>query len=1466
MTSSNNKQQPIAIIGMACIFPGASSMRHFWENIVGGVDAISDVPAERWDPVYYQPESDAVDRFYCKRGGFIDQYADFDPLAYGIMPKAAEGADPDQLLALRVGHEALEDAGLLDKPFNRDKTGVIIGRGNYLSAGTLRLNQHVRMVQQTMTLLDDLLPDLSQADKSGVEQQLRDQLDHYGPDTAIGLIPNLVASRLANRLDLHGPAYTVDGACASALLAVEQAAQELRSGNSDVMIAGGVHLTHDLTFWATFCQLGALSRNQTIRPFDKNSDGILVGEGIGMFVLKRLDDAVADNDRIYATLDGIASASDGRAASLMAPAVEGQTMALERAWSQTPISPEHIGLVEAHGTGTGSGDQAEVETLKHFFGQAEDDQSRAVMGSVKSMIGHTMPAAGAAGLIKAALSIYHGVLPPTLHCENPLEEIQQTRFKTIGQSQEWKAELSKRVAAVNAFGFGGINAHAVLKGHENKSTGVELAESIAAAMPEALFFAGDSVQALVSQLANPQTINHSPNGLTGSYRLVIIQPNEKRLKLAKTIVEKDKPWAGRNQIYFSNQSLLANGAKVAFVYPGIDSQFEPRIDDLKNYFDWQLSTNAQPNDPAEALSEVARGVIEVNARLSDALASIGIQPDALAGHSIGEWSAMIAAGTINEKDNQQLSDKIQTDDSDFPDVLFLAAGCGIDTAQTAIEGIEQIALSHDNCPHQVILCGHIDAIALAESRLREQQVLVQRLPFVSGFHSPLFKEFVSLFADSFSSITLKKPQLPLWSATDCKPYPDDNEGMQTLVVRHLLEPVRFQPLIKAMYDDGVRAFIQVGTGSLIGFIDDILKQEQHISIAANVPKRSGLEQLCHVAAALWADGAALNTQLLWPEQQTISSEKVTKADNSLRLKLGVPLVHLDKALPSKAVIQVANSAEALSISDNQMMPMNKQMVVNDPLQALFQDTLDDIHTAAEQVLSVWQQRQTAHVSKPPAESIPDNVLPISSRLIKTMDLNKTVPYVIDHTFYRQRVNWPIIEDLCPVIPMTMEVALMREAVEEVRPEHKVIALEDIRAFNWFVIAEPVDAVIDIKWLSSNKAKVTIENYAEAIAIVAPDYEPYPSANTEALVNPRDTEIDAVALYEMPLMFHGPAYQGVNSLGPIGDNGIVGTIKVPAGKGSLLDNMGQLAGYWVMDQEEKNNLPMPIGLKRVRFFENAPAVGRELQCQTWLRHLDSTTAVTDIELTDVQGRVLVEIEGWETRRYDMDKAFVRNMMRIDSKLMSTADDAGFVIFEDVVSSAVARDDLKKRFLTQDEIQSHDSLPPRRKRDWLAGRIAAKDAVRHYLFEDGSKPSIFPKELQIKNNEKGQPQVFNHINTVLADDLSLSIAHKNRIAVSIASDKPVGIDIEAVEPRDKSFEKMVFTDQEMRLLPEDNRDYFIALFWAAKEAVGKMHGVGLQGRPKDLVVTEINEDTLKVNGITVKSTEYKNHVICWTESEK
>jgi acyl transferase domain-containing protein len=430
----------IAIIGMDCIFPGAANLGSFWRNIQDGHEAFIDVPKERWEPVFYDPEVTGPDRVYCRRGGFIDEFAEFDAVSWGVMPVAANASEPDQLLALDVAARCLRDAGYEERAFPREKTGVVLGRGGYLNAGQAKLVQSVRTSQELANCLRKLLPDLDQAKIDEIRQEYISKVGRLAPDTVIGLVPNLAASRIANRLDLNGSSYTVDAACASSLLAVERACTDLASGRSDLMLAGGVHVTQDVTFWSVFCQLGALSRNQTMRPFDERADGLLIGEGVGMVVLKRLRDAERDGDRIYSVIRGVGSSSDGRESSLMIPQVKGQLLALERAWSAAGLDPraaESVGLIEAHGTATPVGDAAELETMNRFFGSGVEGESAPGLGSVKSMIGHTMPAAGIAGLIKASLAVYHGVLPPTLNCEQPHPDLERSRFRLITSAEPW---------------------------------------------------------------------------------------------------------------------------------------------------------------------------------------------------------------------------------------------------------------------------------------------------------------------------------------------------------------------------------------------------------------------------------------------------------------------------------------------------------------------------------------------------------------------------------------------------------------------------------------------------------------------------------------------------------------------------------------------------------------------------------------------------------------------------------------------------------------------------------------------------------------------------------------------------------------------------------------------------------------------------------------------------------------------
>lgn len=1485
---------PIAIIGMACIYPGAPNLRCYWDNIVNGVDAISRVPEQRWAASFYDPDSNEIDRFYCRRGGFVDDYVDFDPLQYGVMPKAAASADPDQLLSLRVGVEALNDAGYASREFPREKTGVIIGRGNYLSAGTLRLEQHVRLLPQTLQTVQDLIPDITADQLQQLRDQLKSKLDYYGPDVAVGMIPNLVASRLANRLDLHGPAYTVDAACASSLIAIEQACDALRSGQTDMMLAGGLHFTHDLTFWATFCQLGALSRTQTCRPFSENADGILAGEGIGMLVLKRLDDAQRDGDRIYAVINGVASASDGRSSSLLAPAVEGQLLALRRAWQQTGLERQQIGLLEAHGTGTPTGDQAELQTLKSFFGalgnRKDEAQTRSVpvLGSVKSMIGHTMPAAGVAGVIKAALSIYHGVLPPTLHCEQPHPLLHETRFRVIARQEPWPPQDAQRIAAVNAFGFGGINAHVVLSRPEPNTDVTTGADAVAAQrdraqmhLPKVVTIAADTQQALLDQL---QREHWDSQPGAGAWRLAIVEPNAKRIELAIKVVSKGQAWHGRNQIFFSGDAMIASGGKIAFLFPGVDSLFEPRAEDVAAYFHWPLSEFCHPADPADVLFRVVLGLNKFNQMMFDVMGRLQIKPHGLAGHSIGEFSAMAAGGMLSQARVDAVMGVLENDPSTLqvPDVIFLAAACGVDMARAAIGDLPDIVVSHDNCPHQVILCGKASVVDQVAQRLMDMNVLSQKLPFVSGFHSPMFAGHMQQYRDFYDATDLYEPNVPVWSATSADLFPASMQEKKQLALEHLLQPVRFRQLIENMYAAGFRTFIQVGTGSLVGFVGDILKSRPHLAISANVAKREGMEQLCHLVAALWVEGADLDLSLLGFEGNV--RQATESSSHAIRLRLGVPLVKLDHALQLQSTLAAQMAIPSLETGQ-------------DPLQALFNQTLVSIQQAGAEVQAAWQARkkmrdvpvepsvavmQASSVSAsssvsgvhPGKSSVP--VAPFKKLIHQMLDVHDNIPYVMDHELYPQRPGWSVVADRHPVVPLTMEIALLREAIESTLPGYVVIRFKEVHAFNWLVVDQPTEIVMHFQMEQYPEIEVGIEGYMKAKAVIDTHY-PAPSGRFEVqrsdvferrsrhrtapFENPRPAAIDAQHLYEERWMFHGPAYQGVIQLGPMADNGVSGRIRVPSGKGALLDNMGQLAGYWVMEQD-KDSLAMPISVDRISFFGTEPEVGSEFDCHIWVRHLDGVSCVTDQQLLNEHGQVVLTMEGWQTRRYQMDRDFFMQTKQIQQKLVSEVLEEGVVLFHDRYDTAIVRDYLAKRFLNRPEMREYEAVSPRRRRQWLNGRVVAKDAVRKYLWNKLGRYDLFPKEIAVSNDDRGQPQVSPHISAGFEDTLHVSIAHKDLLALAMVAEHPVGVDIEKIEPRTVEFIALAMSDEEVALLPQTERDEWVARFWVAKEALAKQLGTGLEGRPKQFAISEIDGQNLRVNEQWVTTRKRDNYIIGWT----
>jgi 3-oxoacyl-(acyl-carrier-protein) synthase/NAD(P)H-dependent flavin oxidoreductase YrpB (nitropropane dioxygenase family) len=445
----------IAIVGMSAILPRAKDLQEYWENILNRVYAITEVPRERWpSELYFDPDRNARDKVYSKWGGFIDDIP-FDPFEFGMPPNSLPSIDPMHLLALIAAREALADAGYSERPFDRSRTSVILG-----ASGGVGDHGAAYVLRSSLPLLfGDAAPD--------VIAETGEMLPEWTEDSFAGILLNVAAGRITNRLDFGGINYVVDAACASSLTAVHGAVKELETHDTDMVIVGGVDTVQNPFAYLCFSKTQALSPTGEPRVFDATADGIVIGEGVVMLVMKRLVDAERDGDRIYAVIQGVGAASDGRALGLTAPRPEGQVLALERAYTKAGICPTTASLFEAHGTGTVVGDRAEALALSAFLEEAGAAAQTCAIGSIKSMIGHTKATAGVAGLAKVALALYHKVLPPTLGVTqpNPKAHFGASPLYINSETRPWihSVDDHPRRAGVSAFGFGGTNFHAVVE-------------------------------------------------------------------------------------------------------------------------------------------------------------------------------------------------------------------------------------------------------------------------------------------------------------------------------------------------------------------------------------------------------------------------------------------------------------------------------------------------------------------------------------------------------------------------------------------------------------------------------------------------------------------------------------------------------------------------------------------------------------------------------------------------------------------------------------------------------------------------------------------------------------------------------------------------------------------------------------------------------------------------------------------
>jgi len=473
--------EPIAIVGLGALLPGASNVGQFWTNTLARRSAIAIVPDSVWQPaIYYEADlgSERPDKTYSKLGAFVGDIA-FTPKEFGLSPAVGRDMDITQKVALLVAREALTDAGI-SAPVEDLNAAVIFGNlmgGVQARSERVFFTSHVAL-EHTLAKLPTFA-ELPAARRDALLAELRASwCDQFGPNTGYslaGALGNILAARIAHFWNFRGPALTVDAACASGLAAVELAVLGLRARRFDLAVTGGVDFVMDPTAYVGFSLMGALSDSGSF-PFDARANGFIMGEGGAAFVLKRLSDVNRDRDRVYATILGVGSASDGRTHSVVLPDQRGQVQAIRAAYLDACCDPQSVGFVEAHGTSTPIGDPLEIAAMRQVFGHAGP---RLALGSSKANVGHLKGAAGAVGLLRAALACAHGVVPPQANYEhaNPRCKFEQTRFYVPTEAEPWQNRPDR--VGVSSFGFGGINYHAVLA--RTSSSGFEPAPELATA-------------------------------------------------------------------------------------------------------------------------------------------------------------------------------------------------------------------------------------------------------------------------------------------------------------------------------------------------------------------------------------------------------------------------------------------------------------------------------------------------------------------------------------------------------------------------------------------------------------------------------------------------------------------------------------------------------------------------------------------------------------------------------------------------------------------------------------------------------------------------------------------------------------------------------------------------------------------------------------------------------------------------
>ncbi|RDV15371.1 SDR family NAD(P)-dependent oxidoreductase [Pontibacter diazotrophicus] len=860
--------EPIAIIGMGCRFPGAADPESFWQLLFHGVDAISEIPADRWPKqAFYHPDPAVRGKSISKWGGFLDNIDQFDPYFFGISPNEAKHMDPQQRLLLELSFEALDNASQGVEQLDGTPTGVFIG---------ISVNEYSHIHFNNPEAISS----------------------HSGTGNAL----SVAANRISYFFNLRGPSIAIDTACSSSLAAVHLACQSLRSGACSMALAGGVNLILSPAHSIAFTKAGVLAPDGRCKTFDADANGYVRGEGGGVVVLKPLSSALADGDPILALIAGSAMAQDGRTNGLMAPNRESQEALLREAYRAAGMSPGSAQYVEAHGTGTLLGDSMEAAALGTVIG-AERDQAPCAIGSVKTNIGHLEAAAGIAGLIKVILSMKYQTLPPSLHyhAPNPHIPFDVLHLRVQQEAAPWPKASGPAIAGVSSFGFGGTNVHVVVRdaGHHYKDKEHEhtqFAQSPCHLLPlsansqeDLQSLAGSFQDLLASDFSvSTKDLCLAAGKRRSQYPVRLAAIGESRSELANCLQAFMK---GEQHPGLLHSGMAAvQPPKLAFVFSGQGGQwygmcrelliqetsFSRSIDrvdrEIQKQFQWSLKDAllAEPSEQRlEEVDVVQPAIFAIQVALAGLWQEWGIIPDAVIGHSMGEVAAAHVAGILTLEDairiiclrSQRLKDLRQRG-------AMLATELSPDQAEELLKGREnEVSIAAINGPAATILSGDPEALQVIMDTLGRQNLFCRWVKVDVASHSPQIEQLRTGLMKTLDGLHPKPARLPFYS-TVTGARGDELLFDAAYWVDNIRKPVLFSDAIGHMLESGYSLFVELGPHPiLLSSIQQSLQpHHQRVRLLPSLRREAPTQQtLFSTLGALYTEGLTVRWKNLYPE-------------------------------------------------------------------------------------------------------------------------------------------------------------------------------------------------------------------------------------------------------------------------------------------------------------------------------------------------------------------------------------------------------------------------------------------------------------------------------------------------------------------------------------------------------------------------------------------------------------------------